>query len=124
MLDRDWPYFHTLSRGAGGVDALPHREKRPPALQDFLSDRARGRPVPRDPELRRLHDGLSVYSTLAQARRKARAFPVLGRFIAVVRRPADASITAERTIPGSAGHHTLWGDAETLLDCVESVVDG
>ena len=93
----------------------------PPTLRDFLSDRERGRPQPRDSELRRLHDGLSVYATLAQARRKARAFPVLGRHVAELRIPPDAPIRYERTLLGSAGHHTIWGEPDELRRCVVSV---
>lgn len=94
----------------------------PPPLQDFLSDQARGRPVPNHPELRRLHNGLSAYATLAQARRKAEAFPILGRYIAAIRIPEGAAVTIERTLGGSRGHHTVRGDAGTLLGCVELVV--
>ncbi len=94
----------------------------PPTVADFLSDRAVGRPRPLNPELLRLHDGLSVYATLAQARRKAKAFPVLGGYIAVLRVDDDGPITCERTLQSSSGHHTLWGDAEALLGCVEAVV--
>lgn len=94
----------------------------PPTLTDFLSDRAKGRPPAVEPARRRLHDGLSVYATLAQARRKARAFPMLGRYVAVLRVLDETPLRYERTIASSGGHHTVWGEPETLLECVEAVV--
>lgn len=93
-----------------------------PSIADFLSDAARGRPTPSDPALLRLRDGLSVYATLAQARRKARAYPMLGQFIAVLEIPETEAIRYERTLPGSRGHHTLWGEPKLLLACIVSVV--
>jgi hypothetical protein len=68
-----------------------------------------------------LWDGVSAYQTEAQARKKARKIPVLGAFIAVVQVPENGPITYERTLK-SSGHHTLRGDAQTMLDCVESYV--
>lgn len=94
----------------------------PPTLADFLSDRTRGRPAAEEPALRRLHDGLSVYATLAQARRKAKAFPMLGSYIAVLRVLDDTPLRHERTMMSSGGHHTVWGEPDTLLGCVEAVV--
>src|SRR6266849_4946245 len=81
----------------------------PPTLADFTSHEARGRlPPDREPETLRLHAGLSVYATLAQARRKTRASPALGDYVAELQIPDDAPITWERTLT-SSGHHTLWG---------------
>lgn len=94
----------------------------PPTLTDFLSDRARGRPPAEEPARLRLHDGLSVYATLAQARRKAKAFPMLGRYLAVLRILDGTPLRYERTIASSGGHHTIWGEPEALLECVEAVV--
>jgi hypothetical protein len=91
----------------------------PPRLIDFTSNAARGRPEPPDPEEAALWDGLSVYSTLAWARRKQRASPVLGSFIAVVRVPLDGSVSIERTRGG--GHYTLRGNAAQLLGSVIAV---
>jgi hypothetical protein len=77
----------------------------PPTLEDFLSNAARGRPLPDNPADVRVWDGLSVYSTEAQARRKRRTSPVLGQFIATLEVPADGSIRFERT--RGAGHFTI-----------------
>jgi hypothetical protein len=44
----------------------------PPTLDDFTSRAARGAPPPLDPELARVHDGISTFNTAQQARRKAR----------------------------------------------------
>jgi len=94
----------------------------PPTLTDFLSDRAKGRPPAEEPAHLRLHDGLSVYATVAQARRKARALPMLGQYVAVLRILDDTPLRYERTIAISGGHHTVWGDPDALLGCVEAVV--
>jgi hypothetical protein len=95
----------------------------PPTLADFLSDAELGRASFKDTEdVRRLRSGRSVYATEAQARRKARRYPILGRYIAAVVLPDDQSIWIERTIPSSAGHYTLWGDAALLLTVVVRVV--
>jgi hypothetical protein len=94
----------------------------PPTLSDFLSAQARGRAaLEDDPERIRLHQGISVYATAAQAHRKARASPVLGRYVAVLEIPENGPIRWERTT-ASQGHHTLWGDPATLLRCVVAVV--
>jgi hypothetical protein len=95
----------------------------PPTLQDFTTDAAMGRPPPsQHPDAIRLADGLSAYATLAQARNKARVYPWLGRYVAMLDIPTISSIRFERTLPGSRGHHTVWGDPIELLACVVSVV--
>jgi hypothetical protein len=94
-----------------------------PSARDFLSYELLGIPLPPNPtdEQIRIHSGTSVYATEAQARRKARGIPSLGRFIAVLEIPDDASVRAERTT-NSGGHYTLWGQAESLVSYVTSVV--
>lgn len=100
---------------------LLHRIVRsdPPTRDDFVSQAARDRPVPDDPRDVRVWDGVSVYSTAAQARRKRRTSPVLGSWIAVLSVPLDGSVRVERT--RGAGHHTIWGDPATLLALVVAV---
>lgn len=94
----------------------------PPTRLDFTSKQAQGAPS-RDPrpEIVRLQDGLSVYSTEAQARRTARRYPVLGRYIAALRVPEGTAIRVERTL-SREGHHTIWGEPDDLLARVLSVV--
>jgi len=58
-----------------------------------------------------------MYRTATQARRKARAFPFLGGFVAAVDIPTNGRFVIERTT-SSAGHHTVWGDPRELRDCV------
>jgi hypothetical protein len=98
----------------------------PPTRRDFLSNQARrGDPRPDlPPYLRRLWDGLSVHATEEASRRQAKENPYLGSFIAEVRIPDEhpASVRWERTIPRNAEHHTLWGEADTLLTWVVRVV--
>ena len=92
----------------------------PSSVRDFTSKVALGLVDLRaDAETKRLESGLSMYRTLAQARRKARAFPFLGSFIAIVRIRWPMFIV-ERTT-ASAGQHTVWGDPEALLACVMAV---
>jgi hypothetical protein len=94
----------------------------PPAERDFLSHAALGRQLTRhDPDSVRLSQGISVFATDAQARRNARRYPVFGRWLVEVRIPGDAHIHIERT-RGGPGHHTLWGEAATLLAYVVRVV--
>ena len=93
----------------------------PPADADFLSDKARGLP-PRNDEPLTLHvwDGISVYQTLAQARRKARDYPFLGQFIAELNLDTDLPrIRIEKTF--GRGHHTLWGTAAALRRSVIAI---
>ena len=92
----------------------------PPTVADFTSNEALGIP-PRhpDPETLRLWDGLSAWATEAQARRNARRFPAIGRYIAAVRVEDHAPIRVERT--RGPGHHTLWGEPAELLARVASV---
>lgn len=94
----------------------------PPSLEDFLSDAARGKRRPTDPAKRELYEGLSVYATVGQARRKALDLPILVAYIPELRVPEDAPIQVARTIKGSRGHHTLWGDPADLLGYVVAVV--
>jgi hypothetical protein len=92
----------------------------PPDLFDMQSARVRGNPEPPDPERRAVWDGLSVFSTLSQARRKQRTSPGIGSYIAVLRVPTDGSVRIERTLR-DAGHHTIWAEAALLLKWVVSV---
>ena len=63
-----------------------------------------------------------MYATEAQARRKAKRVPILGRFIAAVEIPEAGPIRYERTLP-SHGHYTVWGDPQVMLNQVTSVVE-
>jgi hypothetical protein len=108
-------------------DAEPRRLYRivktdPPTLDDLRSSAARGRPRPLDPEMARLHDGISAFATLTQAVAKARSYQTLGRFVAELAILRSSPVRIERTIPRSRGHHTIWGDPNVLLDCVVRVV--
>lgn len=87
---------------------------------DFLSDKAKGLP-PRNTEPLTLHvwDGISVYRTFGQARRKALDYPFLGSFIAELSIGTNIDIRAEKTF--GRGHHTLWGAPDLILTCVVRV---
>lgn len=74
-----------------------------------------------DPEALRLAAGISLYSTLQQARNQVARLPPERRgFVAELRIPEDAPVTIERT--GKRGHHTLWGSADVILDYVSWVM--
>ena len=89
---------------------------------DFMSKEALGEPLREEtPENRRLWQGISVYATEAQAHRKGRVSPGLGRFVACLEVPDDAPMKIERTT-SSSGHHTIWGDPLVLLAYVTRVV--
>src|SRR6476646_10796272 len=92
----------------------------PPTLWDFTSGRDRGTAEPLHPRHLAVWDGISVFSTLNQARRKQRLSPILGAFIARIRVPTDGSVRFERTLGGD-GHHTIWGEPAYLLSLVVSV---
>ncbi len=93
----------------------------PPTADDFVAiSQAGHRLVPLDQSTDGLMNGISVYSTLAQARRKGRASPGLGTFVAEVNIPDDADARIERTL--GPGHHTVWADARDLLGWVVSIV--
>lgn len=72
------------------------------------------------PEARRMAEGISVNATLAQARSRARSFN-LGRYVAEIRIPGDASLTVERT-GTNRGHYTIWGEPSVIMGCVVSIV--
>lgn len=108
MTEQQFRYFYRIV----------HRDS--PDAEDFTSNLVLGKRIPDDPEQAALWDGLSVQSTLAQARRRGRASPGLGRFIAVMQVPMDGSIRFERTL-NADGHHTIWGDPDELRMTVVSV---
>lgn len=93
---------------------------REPTLLDFTSLAAQGlAPGTDDPELQRLHMGISCWATESQARRTARRFPTLGTHIATLVLPEDAPVRVART--RGPGHHTAWGAPEDLQASVSSV---
>jgi hypothetical protein len=91
-----------------------------PALRQFQSAQELGVAEPASPTRRAVWDGLSVMSTLNQARRKQRISSGIGSYIAIIRVPTDGSIRFRRTL-SEAGHHTIWADAAILLSLVVSV---
>ncbi len=94
----------------------------PPGEQDFRSDEACGEPLPVGDAARdRRWQGVSVFSTEAQARKLGRLVPRLGRFIAEVAVPHEGDITFART-GRSRGHFTLWGHPGELVRRVTRVV--
>jgi len=94
----------------------------PPTRRDFESHEALGRVlIDPDQEQRRMWQGISVFTTEAQARNKAHDYPGLGGFIAAMRVRDEEAIRFART-GRNRGHHTLWGEPEALLGCVVAVV--
>jgi hypothetical protein len=64
---------------------------------------------------------VSVFETLSQARKQAREYPRLGKFIAELVVPIDAPVVCERTTR-TEGHWTLWASAGDLVGRVVMVV--
>ena len=95
----------------------------PPTIEDFTSNSAKGKQPRRpDPEVLRLWEGLSAYSTVEQAQITARLFPRLGRYIAVLRVPEHGAVRFEQTRDPAEGHFTLWSEPADLLAVVINVV--
>ena len=93
----------------------------PPTLDDFTSFLAKGISVKTaDPEVLRLHSGISVNATEQQARNRAHDMPWLGTFIARLEVPEGSMIRSERTLR-TRGHHTLWAGPAELVACVVDV---
>jgi hypothetical protein len=94
-----------------------------PDIVDFTSKAAQGIPC-RDlePAIHRLWDGLSFFSTEAQARRARRRHPMLGTHIAAVRVSDVPEIRVERTL--GPGHFTVWAAPTDLLTAVVSIAVG
>jgi hypothetical protein len=59
-----------------------------------------------------LHRGISMFRTAELAEERARRTP---KHIAQVTLPPDVGLTLARTFPHSAGHYTVWGEADVLL---------
>jgi hypothetical protein len=94
----------------------------PPTVDDFRSHAALGKALlTTDLARRRMVEGVSVYATLAQARRNARAFPGHGSYIAELAIYDDTPAIVERT-GRQPGDHTIWADPAELLRCVTSVI--
>ena len=108
MTDQGYRLFYRIAR------------TNPTTLYDYQSAKERGLDEPELPARRAVWDGLSVYSTLNQARRKQRVSPNIGSYIAVLRVPLDGSVRVMRTLGGD-GHHTLWAPASDLRSLEVSV---
>lgn len=90
----------------------------PPIRDDFLSNRARGKQPPLRPGQAKYYEGFSSYRTLAQARKKARAIPAIGQFIAAFAVPYAQGVDCERSLRNSPGHFTVYGDPDVLAQNV------
>ncbi len=89
----------------------------PPTPHDLLSNQAKGRIAVGTLTAKRQEqwNGLSVFATEAQAKRRARDRPRLGAFVTEREVPDDGSIRYERTSPGTPGHCTLGGTPQAFL---------
>lgn len=77
----------------------------PPTRNDFLSHAALGRRYA-DTARARQAEGISVFATLAQVRRQAKRYPMLGSWLAELGTDLNLLIRVERTERRS-GHHTM-----------------
>ena len=93
----------------------------PPTARDFLSHAAQGKPAGRRAQREGWDTGVSAYDSLEHARARAAYWQFRhGEHIAALRVGENSSITYKQTT-GDSAHFTLWGAADTLRDCVESV---
>ena len=92
----------------------------PPTLDDMRSYIDMGIPLRRnDPESLRRASGISLFDTLARARRQARRQPWMGNaFIAEMVIPLDR-IDIEQT--AVRGHFTAWGAPDAMLEYVRRI---
>jgi len=95
----------------------------PPTIHDVQANPSLlTRPRVGNPEYLRLQTGISVFRTLAQARRTAIARPPWSGdgYIARIVIPDDAEFRIERTTK-SRGHYTLWADSKAILSWIDAV---
>jgi len=97
-------------------------EENPPNEHDLKSYLELGVDIQRrDPDALRMASGLSVYKTLAYARRIAKRFPWKGNcFIAEIDLPDRDDIIVEQS-GTSARHYTLWGDEEVIRSSIARI---
>lgn len=90
----------------------------PPALDDFKSHQALGRPL-RDPAMaREWAEGVSVYDSFEYAVIRVRVARFrLGRHVVPLALPDGADVTVAQT-GHDPRHHTLYGPPEALLALV------
>jgi len=122
------------------TDSIPPPQKlyravknNPPLREDFLSGKDSGRPRPFKEQEIPLWHGFSAFRTLEQARKKARAFPMQGTFIAAFPiPPGSVKVLSEVVISGNieiqcartlstSGHFTVWGDPDRIAKGTEAV---
>jgi hypothetical protein len=94
---------------------------RPPAFRDFLSPAATGRPAPGEPHIDRLWTAVSLWTSAEAARSRARRYPWLGRFIAVLEIDEWPGVRVEKTL--GRGHVSAWADADALLGLVVDTIE-
>jgi hypothetical protein len=94
----------------------------PPTDEDYVTRQERDGDPPGhlSEEVRRSWDGLSAYDTVEGARRQARRFPRLGRFIVRYDIPEGSAVTWEQSL--GPGHYDLRGDKDELKRCLTPFV--
>ncbi len=94
----------------------------PPTRSDFVPRTEAGwNWLDLTPEQQELSQGLSCFATLAQARKKAKKYPGLGKFVATLVIPGQSGIRLERTFWRSPGHHTIWGSPDEIASYVVEI---
>ena len=75
-----------------------------------------------DPDARRMRTGLSVFVSLAHARKKAKGLPWKGKCrIAEIVLPDATEFTLEQTGRQSSRHYTLWCDREVVRGSIARI---
>jgi hypothetical protein len=135
-LDRK--FLHRTDIPAAGIEVFRFVHVSDPAdsqlRADFLSDRAKGKtPLGRSARIPELLDGMSVFRSLENARRrwdqiatKVRAKDpsreiLIGEFVARLRLKPGLDLMYE-DLADDDGHMTLWGQPDVLLEATDEIV--
>lgn len=94
---------------------------RPPTFRDFVAPAATGRPAPGEPHIDRLWTAVSLWTSVEAARSRARRYPWLGRFIAVLEINAWPGVRIEKTL--GRGHVSAWAEPDLLLGLVVDTIE-
>jgi hypothetical protein len=86
----------------------------------FMSNFQTGKP-PRGSEYRSavIQMGLSMYEESSQAEQTARAFPIIGRYIARLLLTTRSGFNLAST--GQAGHWTVWGRPDQFVAAIADI---
>src|SRR5680860_165988 len=96
----------------------------PPTERDLMTYEELGIPVfSSDPDAPRMRTGLSVFMSLAHARKKAKGYPWKGRCkIAEIVLSDDSNFRLEQTGQHSHRHYTLWCERSLVRSSITRTI--